>query len=472
MKTAALGCPSHTTISRLVKLCAASASLVLGGPAAQRHMIVLDPGHSHAAALFAQPSTAITDDVHVYAPPGPDVQAFLQSLAGFNARPADPTHWKVQSYIAPDFAAHMLLEPPGNVVVISGRNDGKIESILSSVKAGQNVIADKPWITERDKLPALEQALDLAARKRLIAYDCMTERFELAYRIQRELMRDKDVFGAAVPGSASDPSVVLQNLHSVVKFNPQGKVNLRPAWFFDVRQQGQAVADVGTHLVDLEMWTLFPDQAIDYRTDVKVLRATRSPIYLTLPEFERVTGENTWPSFLEGAVKDGRLHYDCNNTALFTIRGIYAAISDRWEYESVGALSDTYLVSYRGTKATIRVRQSKLENYIPELDVIPAPGQNPASVQSALQERLQQLAGMFPGLSWRPNAGGFRVVIPQQLREREGSTFQQLVNRFFEYVNHPETLPRWEKPNMIAKYDITTSAAALASESAQRDSNH
>lgn len=54
------------------------------GPPPRRHMIVLDPGHSHAAAVFAQESPDISPDVHIYAPPGPDVDAFLRSLSAFN----------------------------------------------------------------------------------------------------------------------------------------------------------------------------------------------------------------------------------------------------------------------------------------------------------------------------------------------------------------------------------------------------
>ena len=427
----------------------------------QRHMIVLDPGHSHAAAVFAQASPELSDEVHVYAPPGPEADAFLHSLSLFNGRPRNPTHWKVEPYIAPDFLARMLREPPGNIVVISGRNNGKINSILSSLRTGQNVLADKPWIIDNKDFSLLDTALTVAEQQHLVAYDCMTERFNIAYQIQRELMRDPDVFGLPLAGSASDPAVVLQNLHSLVKFDG-GKVNLRPSWFFDVRQQGEAIADVGTHLIDLELWTLFPDQAIDYRRDIKILKATRSPIFLTRPQFQRVTGEQTWPVFLHGSIKHDQLEYDCNNTALFTIRGVHTAISDRWEYESIGALSDSYLVLYRGTHATIRVRQSKLENYLPEIDVIPQPGQAGASVNAALERRLANISKTFPDLSLQSNGREIRVLIPREDRELGGSSFGQLVGQFLKYVRNPQALPGWEKSNMLAKYYVTTEAAALA----------
>jgi hypothetical protein len=422
-------------------------------------MIVIDPDHSHAAAVFSQQIPDVSNVVHVYAPAGQGVTAFLDSISAFNHRPKNPTNWRIESHITPDFLKLTLQEPPGNIVVISGRNDVKIDRILSSLRAEQNVLADKPWIIDSKHFSLLEDALTTAGQKHLAFYDGMTERFNIVYQIQRELMRDPDVFGLPLAGTPSDPAVQLENLHSLIKFS-HGRVSLRPAWFLDVRQQGEAIADVGTHLVDLEMSTLFPDRALDYKRDIKVLKATRSPIFLTLPQFERLTGTKEWPAFLQRSVHNDRLEYDCNNTALYTIRGIHTAISDRWEYESPGALGDSYLVLYRGTHSTIRVRTSKLENYIPELDVIPNAGENLAAFTTALDGRLRQLS--FPNLTLRPNGREIRVSIPAADRARGGSTFAQLVEQFLKYVRDPQTLPGWEKPNMLAKYYLTITAVDLA----------
>ena len=444
------------TVKRFIILSISLLASTVQGAEDPRHMIVIDPDHSHAAGVFSQQIPDVSNVVHVYAPAGQGVTDFLDSLARFNHRAKNPTNWKIESHITPDFLKLMLEEPPGNIVVISGRNDVKIDRILSSLRAGQNVLADKPWIIDSQHFSQLEEALNTAGQKHLAFYDGMTERFNIVYQIQRELMRDPEVFGRPLTGSPSDPAVKLENLHSLIKFT-QGKVNLRPPWFLDVRQQGEAIADVGTHLIDLEMATLFPNQAIDYKHDVKILKAIRSPIFLTLPEFERLTGAKEWPAFLQPSVHNDRLEYDCNNTALYTIRGIHTAISDRWDYETPGALSDSYLVVYRGTRATIRVRTSKLENYIPEMDVIPNAGEN---LTAALESRLRQLP--FPNLTLRQNGREIRVVIPADDRARGGSTFGQLVEQFLKYVRDPQTLPSWEKPNMLAKYYVTTTAVDLA----------
>ena len=51
----------------------------------------------------------------------------------------------------------------------------------------------------------------------------------------------------------------MESVHHLMKM-VAGSVNLRPAWFFDTAEQGEALADVATHLVDLVPWTLFPGQ--------------------------------------------------------------------------------------------------------------------------------------------------------------------------------------------------------------------
>jgi flagellar biosynthesis regulator FlaF len=90
-------------------------------------------------------------------------------------------------------------------VVISGRNRGKIDRIKACVEAGFNVLADKPWIIDIEDLSKLEQTLDTAARGKIIAYDIMTERYEIATILQRELVNDSALFGSIIEGTQQEP---------------------------------------------------------------------------------------------------------------------------------------------------------------------------------------------------------------------------------------------------------------------------
>src|SRR5580658_3602262 len=145
----------------------------------QVKLIVLDPGHFHATLVQKEMYASLDPTVSVYAPMSPDVVDYLNRIALFNTRKENPTAWKIELHAGPDFFERMLTEHPGNVVVLAGRNRPKIDRIEASINAGLNVLADKPWIIAAGDLPRLERVLDRAREKRLVAYDIMTERFEI-----------------------------------------------------------------------------------------------------------------------------------------------------------------------------------------------------------------------------------------------------------------------------------------------------
>jgi len=422
-------------------------------------LITLDPGHFHAALIQKTMLEGMSDLVRIYAPLGPDLAAHLNRIAAFNSRADKPTRWRLEIYAGADFLERMLARPEGNVVVLSGRNREKIRRVEAALGAGLHVLADKPWILEAADLPKLEAALEEAERRRLVAYDAMTQRFEISCILPRELVRDPEVFGKLQPGTPSEPGARMESLHYLLK-TVAGIPNLRPAWYFDIAEQGEGLTDVGTHLVDLIMWTLFPDEAIDYRSQIRVLEGRRWPTLLSEDDYRRVTGERGFPAYLRNSVRDGRLEYFCNNRVLYTIRGVHVLLEVRWDYEAPPGKGDSSVAVFRGSRSTIEVRQGAEEKFIPEVYVVPAPGRKEA-VGQALAARLKRIRGDYPGLAVEDQGSRFRIVIPPALRVSHEDHFALLVDRFLGYVRRPESLPAWEKPNMLAKYYVTTQGVAL-----------
>ena len=130
-----------------------------GGAMSDVRLMTLDPGHFHAALIQREMYPGVAARVDVFAPLGPDLIEHLKRISSFNRRAELPTAWVTEVHASPDFFERMLRERPGNVVVLSGRNRGKIDRIVASVRAGLNVLADKPWILKSDDLPKLEAAL-------------------------------------------------------------------------------------------------------------------------------------------------------------------------------------------------------------------------------------------------------------------------------------------------------------------------
>src|SRR5713226_7503204 len=121
----------------------------------EARLMVVDPGHVHAALVQKEMYSWLAKRVSVYAPLGPDVIDYLNRIGRFNTRKENPTSWEVELHTGPDFFERMLKERPGNVVILTGRNRPKIDRIEASVNAGLNVLADKPWIISSKDLPRL-----------------------------------------------------------------------------------------------------------------------------------------------------------------------------------------------------------------------------------------------------------------------------------------------------------------------------
>src|SRR5512137_254273 len=107
-------------------------------------LVVLDPGHFHAALLQKSMYPNVDPTVHVYAEDGPDLADYLQKIAGYNARAESPTSWRTEVHAGADFLDRFSAERAGDVVVIAGNNRRKAEYVTRAVAAGMNVLADKP----------------------------------------------------------------------------------------------------------------------------------------------------------------------------------------------------------------------------------------------------------------------------------------------------------------------------------------
>ena len=414
----------------------AAALALAAGAAAQTNrmhsqLIIVEPGHFHATLLQKEMYPWLDRRVSVYAPLGPELLDYLGRIMAFNTRPENPTGWELTVHTSDDPMAEMLAERPGNIVVFTGKNRQKIDRILAALRAGLNVLADKPWIIASADLPKLEEALRLARQKKVAAYDIMTERYEVTSELQRELVRDRAIFGAPV-------SVKARSVHNVMKV-VAGAPLRRPAWFFDIAEYGEGLADVGTHVVDLVQWSLFPDEPIDWRSDVKITGGKRWPLILSAEQFAQVTGER----------RAGPLEYFCNNSVEYTLKGVPVALEIVWEWQAPPGAGDVYEASFTGTKARVEIRQGAAQKHVPELYVAGAD-------RAAVERRVAAMQAHWPGVKLETDGGELHVAIPEKYRVGHEAHFAQVTNRFVDYVNAPESMPAWEDAYMMAKYYVST----------------
>src|SRR6185295_8963239 len=153
-------------------------------------LVTLAPGHFHAALVQKVVYPDVSPVVSVYAAAGPELDEHLKRVEGYNARSVSPTNWEEKVYTGDDFFERMLRDKPGNVVVVAGNNREKTDYISRSLAARFNVLADKPMCIDAAGFEKLKAAFKLAARKRLLLYDIMTERYEITTILQRALVNN------------------------------------------------------------------------------------------------------------------------------------------------------------------------------------------------------------------------------------------------------------------------------------------
>lgn len=389
-------------------------------------LTIVDPGDFHAALVMKELHPQVDPTAHVYAPLGPDLTDFLARIARFDAG------WRLEVHTGPDFLERVAREHAGTVAIFSGRNRGKIQRIEAAVDAGLHVLADKPMVVRRADLPVLERVLAKAEARGLIVMDLMTGRLDPVTAVLRALHADPEVFGQQLAGTREQPGVTMASVHCILKL-VAGAPNPRPPWFFDVDEQGEALADVGTHLVDRIHGTPFPNQPLDAARDIRIENVERWPTRLSLAQFRQVTGEPAWPADLP--VRGGTLDYLCNTRLAYTIRGVQVALDMRWDWDG----QDSHTAIYRGSKARLELRHA-------DLYVVPS-----ADIGRALESHIAALQPVYPGVVLDQRPGDWRVVVPDALRLGHDGNFIAFTRAFLDHVERCCPLLARDHANMLAK---------------------
>lgn len=422
-------------------------------------LMTLAPGHFHAALVQKRHLNGVHPRAHVYGPLDTDTLAHVARVASFNARRENPTAWCLDVRTGPDYLERFLREQPGNTVVLGGRNKPKIELMRLAVENALHVIADKPWVIDHADFPKLEALFREAQTREVLVWDVLTERFEITNWLQREFVRDLELFGPWQAGTPEQPALVLHSVHHLKKL-VSGVPLARPWWWFDPAVSGESLADVGVHLVDLALRMLAPDRALDYATDVQVLSGTREPLLVTEDQFRQVTRLPAFPPELAERVVNGQLYYAGNGTATFAVRGVHVRVGTAWEFEAPGGGGDTHQSVARGARALVAVRQEP--NGWPEVYVTATNPAERGAVLKRLTEKCALLARDFEGLAVVDLGDAALVRVPEAWRATHEDHFGAVMDEYMRCFHAPRAVPHWERPNALARYYITTKAVELA----------
>lgn len=388
--------------------------------ATPRHRLaVINPGHFHAALVTKSPLADVSDTISVYAPEGPELEQYKGFIDTYNSRVDNPTAWVLDLNTGNDFMNAFTADRSADIVVLAGNNRDKTDYILAATASGKNVLADKPMAIDRHGFDKLVEAYRRAEADSLVIYELMTERYDTLNIATRELINNPETFGTLITGGDT-PAVTMKSVHHFYK-EVSGSPLTRPAWYYDVLQQGEGIADVTTHLIDLIMWQCFPGQPIDYTTDVEIVDATHTATVITPEQFKQSTG----------AEIDEPLEVYSNGFILARIKGVLVRLDVQWDFCAPEGSGDTFTATYRGTKGLVEIRQDESTGFVKQLSSVDSDG------------------NVTP------------VDIPLEARLGHEDHFNRVTETFMRYLDGTP-VPDWETANTLAKYYITTGAVERA----------
>ena len=174
-----------------------------------RHIYHMVGGLLEAGATCAGFDPAISDE---------------RVLAGFRERFPD----------LPESTAGRLIEDPGTDLVLCAAIPAERAAIaVRAMRAGKDVMVDKPGVTSFDQLAAVEAAVAETGR---IFSVCFSERFIVPATIVAGKLIADGAIGRVVQTVGLGPH----------RFNRA----IRPGWFFDKRHYGGILTDIASHQID------------------------------------------------------------------------------------------------------------------------------------------------------------------------------------------------------------------------------
>lgn len=409
----------------------------------------LEPGHFHGALTLRADHLAVAPEVFVYARAGPELDDFLALIERFNRRAERPTRWRPRVRLSADPLAQLLVERPGDVVVLAGRNGGKARVLRRLHAAGLHVLADKPWLVEPADLAEIRASLAGGP----IAREMMTGRRDAIGRLVKRLVDDAEIFGGFTTDRAAEPAIEQESVHHFEK-RVDGAPLRRPWWFFDPRVQGGGAVDIPTHLVDQAQWLL---EGAGGPTDAPALLAARGwSTRVPLDVFTRITGADGVPPELRDAVEGAALRVFCNAELSYRLQGVTARAVTRWEVSTPSGGGDTSRLMLRGRAAEIRVEQSAATGFRRRV-VVEAHGDAAATARHLARALA---GGEWAGAKARAaTPTSHEIDVPEALDAGHEAHFGELLDELLRWIDTGHR-PTALAAQTLAKYTLLAEAAA------------
>ncbi|HUK64188.1 MAG TPA: putative oxidoreductase C-terminal domain-containing protein, partial [Dongiaceae bacterium] len=270
------------------------------------------------------------------------------------------------------------------------------------------------------------------------------------------LVGDREILGELVTAEG-DPAIRLVSVHHLEKVVDGAPVR-RPPWYFDVRVQGDGLADIPTHLVD-QAQRLMATHGIPVDQGLELLAARRWSTMVPRALFARVTGQTDFPAELDGLVEGDALAYAANAELSFRAGGVTAHLAARWDLTEPPGGGDAHSATITGTASRVRIEQGPETGFRRRLRV--EPRGSAGRLERALERAVAAWQVAHPGLEVVPARDGFEIRVPAAPGTTHEAQFPLVLDEFLRTLDHGPW-PDARAAATLAKYELLARALAHA----------
>ena len=405
-------------------------------------LMVLTPGHFHAALPFKTAIPGVSQDLFVYGYEGAETEQFVRWIESFNARAECPTAWRLHLCVSEKPMECLLRERPGDVALVAGQNHSKAETIRALAEHGIHVLADKPMSINSEGAREVGCALSCAG---VHVRDMMTCRFDPRWLLLLSLVKADGVFGGF--DTDKPEALTIESLHFLSKA-VAGSPLKRPARYFDIEHQGLGIADVATHYVDQAQ--LLSGEMSGERLSLRA--ACVWPTCVPFEEFCAITGCTDWiPELRERRNSAGdALLLQANGELVFDVGTVNTRLRVDWKLRAHPFEEEGVRVCCRGCDSYLGMERGKRV----EVVVLPHP-----------HKAMQVRDALF---SWRESAricqarpvvteslvmpGAWNVALPSDGLPSHEEQFANMLQNYLSGIDNP--LPNGDTVRIARRYEL------------------
>ncbi len=401
---------------------------------------LLEPSHFHAALLLGQLDARVHLPIQVHAGFLWDDQPFLGWVKSLENRGWNLN--QIQWNRSEDPVASILKSKGTPVALLAGQNQSKPDRILRLLFGNVPVLCDKPlWVTEFSGRP-LANFLETTT-KTIFLDDCMTERFEPAFALQRLLLTEGIPDFELRSGKPNRNRFQLGNTHHLAK-KVEGISIKRSSAFFETETYGDPFADVGVHLVDhfLGLLSSMGVSTQSLATEPGTVNSTWSHLD---PQSLRISTESEAPLFpieqvWEGGQGDSR-----------------GQISTHWLADEENLPPEGQFAIVHGNGCSLVAAMDPITQSM-ELDLVGLSAKERSKKMATMSAIIEKLPAPWPKTSLDATRFGIRMPPPKLPWSIHSKRFPLILTRFLDRIHKRHPLSSYESEKLRLKYFLSAGA--------------